>query len=205
VVRVVKCIVRTDLIPELDGGFCTAPPGTGTIRANIVAQQGFSGTGQFYEIVFAQAPDATAGKHSAVTITVENFVSVDEIPIPTTVRDGEIKIICPLPAPILAIARSAAQVELTWLPITVDLCGKAVKIASYEIWRDRAPYTVTASAPGATATGATLSFTEPPPAPEELLRVYRVLAVANDGRRSPFSNTEGAFSYRLVPGSMVTR
>ena len=51
--QAVRCVVRSDLIPEVDGGFCTTPAGTGTIRANFMAQQGFSGTGQLYDIVFA--------------------------------------------------------------------------------------------------------------------------------------------------------
>jgi len=209
VARVVKCIINSDLIPEIDGGFCIAPPGMGTIRANVVAQQGFSGTAQFYTIIFAQAPNMVGGESTPITVTVDNFVSVAEIPIPTTVRNGLLTATtCSPPSPVLAIALPAPDGELTWSHSTLDLCGQSVQVAAYEVWRDAAPYEVIANAPIAqiavppgTPAGTTFSFTETPTTTEAGLALYRIVAVAFDGPRSDFSNPKAAFNYRLIPGS----
>ena len=90
VVRAVKCSIRSDLVPQIAGGFCAPEPTSGTLRANVVMQQGFSGTGHFYDVVFAQAPNVGGWESTPLTVTVENFVSIAEIPIPTTVRNGQL-------------------------------------------------------------------------------------------------------------------
>jgi hypothetical protein len=95
--------------------------------------------------------------------------------------------------------------------ITLDICGQPVKVTDYEIWPDRTPYAVTASepighitVPPGTPDTAVFSFTQAPPTPEAGLAVYRVVAIAVDGRRLTFSDitsdTEAAFSYRLAVG-----
>ena len=208
-VQAVRCIVRSDLIPEVDGGFCTTPAGTGTIRANLMAQQGLSRTGQLYDIVFAPGPSPTCGITTPLIVTVDNFVSVTGIPIPTTARHGRLDIACPIPPPVLSIAlRMPAQVELSWPHVTLNVYGDAVSVVNYEVWRDVAPYDVTANAPNAqvavppgTLPGTVLRFAEAPPAPEDGLRVYRIVAVTPNGLRSDFSSTKAAFSYRLVSGA----
>ena len=207
--QAVRCIVRSDLIPEVDGGFCTTPAGTGTIRANLMAQQGLSRTGQLYDIVFAPGPSPTCGITTPLIVTVDNFVSVTGIPIPTTARHGRLDIACPIPPPVLSIAlRMPAQVELSWPHVTLNVYGDAVSVVNYEVWRDVAPYDVTANAPNAqvavppgTLPGTVLRFAEAPPAPEDGLRVYRIVAVTPNGLRSDFSGTKAAFSYRLVSGA----
>ena len=211
VARAVKCTVRSDLIPEIDGGFCAAPPGTGIIRANVLAQSGFSGTGQFYDIVFAQAPNMIGGESTPITVTVDNFVSAAEIPIPTTVQAGRLDNVCPLPPPVESIALPD-RLKLSWLHIALDTCAKPVPVAYYEIWRDSAPYTVTSSAPigqvtvpPGTPAGTAITFALEPPTPEEGLRVYRIVAVPARRQPSDYSNTQGAFSYRLVTGSSGAR
>lgn len=211
VARAVRCVVRSDLVPEINGGFCTTPPGVGTVRANLVTQQGFSGTGHFYDIIFAQAPNLIGGESTPITVTVESFISAAEIPIPTLVRNGElVTIVCSLPAPVLAIAPLFPGIELTWPHVTPDPCVLPVQVISYEVWRDAAPYDRTATAsiaqvavPLDTPAGATIRFTEAPAVPG--LAVYRVVAVAFDGPRSDYSNMKGAFSYPLLPGSSVVR
>ena len=63
-----------------------------------------------------------------------------------------------------------------------------------------APIAQVAVPPG-TLAGTVFSFTDAPLAPEDGLRVYRIVAVTPNGLRSDFSDTKAAFSYRLVPGA----
>jgi len=206
--RAITCIIHSDLIPEVDGGFCNAPAGTGTVRTNLISQQGFSSTGQVYDIVFAQGPSPTCGITTPLTVMVDSFVSVTGISIPATARHGRLDIACPISPPVPSIAlRMPAKVEISWPHVTVNTYGDAVLVAYYEVWRDAAPYDVTAGAPIAQVAvppgalpGTVFTFAEPPPTPEVGLHVYRIVAVAPNGLRSDFSSTKAAFSYRLVPG-----
>ena len=92
IIRAVKCNIRSDVVPQIAGGFCAPVPASGTVRTNVVMQRGFSGTGHFYDIVFAQAPNVGGGESTPLTMTVENFVSIAEVPIPTTVRNGQLDV-----------------------------------------------------------------------------------------------------------------
>ena len=92
IVRATECRIRGDLLPQIAGGFCAPVPASGTVRTNVVMQQGFNGTGHIYDIVFAQAPNVGGGETTPLTMTVENFVSIAEVPIPTTVRSGQLEV-----------------------------------------------------------------------------------------------------------------
>ena len=207
VARATRCTLRSDLTRALDGGFCSLLPGV--VRFAFVASQGITGTTQLYDIEFAQAPNISGEVSTPLTVTVENFVSTAEIPIPATVRNGQLIIKCAPQAPVISIALQT-QVVLTWPHVTLNTCGNSIQVTKYEIWRDPAPYTVTAGGPIAhvavpTGTPATavFSFGEAPPAAG--LGVYRAVAVAPGELRSTFSNAKGAFSYPLVPGSATLR
>ncbi len=211
ITRAVKCTVRSDLTPAVDGGFCALLPGT--VQMAFISSGGITGTAHVFDIVFANAPNVAGGESTALAINVTNFVDTADVPIPTAVRVGRIDVIaCIIPPPVLSIALPAAEVELTWPHITLDICGQPMQVAYYEVWRDATPYAVTASAPidhvpvapGSLA-NTIFGFTEAPPAPEAGLAVYRIVAVAADGRRSDFSNPKAALSYRLVRGSPVLR
>jgi hypothetical protein len=209
IVRPVKCSIRGDLVPQIAGGFCALEPVPGSVRANVILQQGFDGTGHFYDIVFAQAPNISGEVSTPLTVTVENFVSTDEIPIPVTVRNGQLIIKCAPQAPVISIALQT-QVVLTWPHVTLNTCGNPIQVTEYEIWRDPAPYAVTAGGPRAhvavpagTPATAVFSFGEAPPAAG--LGVYRAVAVVPGALRSTFSNAKGAFSYPLVSGSATLR
>ena len=207
----VKCSVRSDLTPAGDGGFCALLPGT--VQMAFVSSRGISGTAHVFDIVFANAPNVAGGESTALTVDVQNFVDTANVPIPTAVRVGRLEVIaCLIPPPVLSIALPAADVALTWPHITLDICGQPVPVTDYEVWRDATPYRVTASTPigHVTVSPGTLAntifgFTEAPPTPEAGPAVYRIVAVATDGRRSGFSNPKAAFSYRLVPGSPAMR
>lgn len=207
IVRAVKCWVRSDLMPAVDGGFCALLPSA--VRAAFVSSGGISGVAHAFDIVFANAPNIAGGESTALAVDVENFVDTAGVPIPTTARDGRLDVIvCVIPPPVLAIALPAHDVQLTWPHIVLDVCSQPVKVTDYEVWRDPAAYAVTASAPighvavpPGTPDTAVFSFSAAPPPGGAGLAVYRIVAVALDGLRSDFSNAKAVFSYHLVPGS----
>ena len=215
IARAVKCSVRSDLTPAVDGGFCALLPGT--VRMAFMSSGGISGATHVFDIVFANVPNVVGGKSTALAVDVESFVDTAGIPIPTTVRSGRLDVTaCNLPPPVLAIAPQDHIVVLTWPHITLDTCGQPVQVTDYEIWPDRTLYAMTASAPighitvpPGTPDTTVFSFPLAPPTPEAGLAVYRVVAVAVDGRRAALSDTKSdtkaAFSYRLVPGSPAVR
>ena len=149
----------------------------------MILQQGFDGTGHFYDIVFAQAPNISGEVSTPLlTVTVENFASqLSEIPIPVTVRNGQLIIKCAPQAPVISIALPTQS--LTWPHVILNTCGNPIQVTAYEIWRDPAPYAVTAggpighvTVPAGTPATAVFSFSEAPPA--EGLGVYPAVAVA---------------------------
>ncbi len=95
VAQAMGCRLRGDLMAGAVGGFCIAPTGTGTIRANLLAEQGFSGTGQVYEIVFAPLSSLACGVSTPLTVIIDNFVSTTELPIASTARHGRLDVACP--------------------------------------------------------------------------------------------------------------
>ena len=72
-------------------------------------------------------------------MTVDNFVSVTGVPIPTMARQGRLDIACPIPPPVLSIAlRMPAQVERSWPHVTMNIYGDTVQVAYHEVWRETA-------------------------------------------------------------------
>lgn len=211
VVRATHCVVRSDLAGA-GGGFCAIVPSTtapATVRAAFIMPDGFDGSSRFFEMTFAAAPNSDTGKQTSLTVVVDNFVTTEGIPIPTTVGNGSIQIPCKLPAPVLSIAlQSGDDVTLSWPHITADVCGLPVTVTSYQLWRDAAPYDLTATEPFATvsapegASEATLISTIDSTtrgAPGGFF--YRVIAVAAQRANSDFSNMKAKFTYPLVPGT----
>lgn len=215
IARAVKCSVRSDLTPALDGGFCALL--AGKVRMAFMSSGGVSGAAHIFDIVFADAPNVVGGESTALAVDVESFVDTASIPIPTTVRAGRLDITaCNLRPLALSIALPDHAVVLTWPHITLDTCGEAMQVTDYEIWPDRTLYTMPTSAPighirvpPGTPDTAVFSFPLEPPTPEAGLAIYRVVAVAADGRRSALSDlqsdTKAAFTYRLAPGLPAVR
>jgi|GEM_PF-1316043 len=96
--RAVSCRIRSDLVPELNGGFCRAADGEGRVYASVLTGQGYSGAGPFLEIIFAPAAGPVCIADTPLTVQVENFVSTAGDAIPVVARHGRLDILCPTTA-----------------------------------------------------------------------------------------------------------
>ncbi len=201
VTRATGCTLRPDLASALDGGFCSLLPGV--VRFAFVASQGITGTTHLSDIEFAQAPNVVGGETTPLIIVVDNFVDIREVPIPTSVRNGQSSI-CPtlLSVTDLRIARSSSDLLLNWTRV-------AATAHYYQVWRsETAPYFAFGDnaaariyevvAPTAT-TG--LELIDAGAGASGANYYYMVRALCTTAHGTPVSNRVGKFVFPLVPGS----
>lgn len=125
--RATRCTLRSDLTPVLDGGFCSLLPGV--VRAAFVSSGGIDGDAHVFDIEFAQAPNVVGGETTPLAVVVDNFVDTQEVPIPTSIRSGQLDVACyAAPVEDLHIARDGDNLVLTWSHV-----GSTA--SQYQVWR----------------------------------------------------------------------
>ncbi len=104
------CRIRYDLVPGIDGGSCALATQAHQVRANFLSVGGYSGTGRVLEITFVRGLGPACNSVSPLTVTVDNFVSVAEVPIPSIARQGRLGVFCATgPTPDLVVDSVAVQ------------------------------------------------------------------------------------------------
>jgi hypothetical protein len=125
--RATSCTLRSDLSPQLDGGYCTLLPGV--VRGAFVSSGGITANTHVFDIVFEQAPNVVAGQTTPLAVVVDNFVDTAEVPIPTSPWNSRLDISCySKPVSDLRIERSGSDLRLTWSHVG----GTA---SQYQVWR----------------------------------------------------------------------
>ena len=206
VARATGCTLRSDLTPQLDGGYCSLLPGV--VRAAFVASSGIDGDAQLFDIQFAQAPNAVAGQTSPLTPVVDNLVDTAEVPIPTGTRAGQIVIPCYVdPVADLRIARDGANLKLSWTHVGTAKSG-------YQVWRAEhnayfafgdAYSSLVGTVPAPAGAGTAVSYVDTSggttgPWADEQNHYYMVRAMCRVDQGSERSNRVGKFTRFLASG-----
>ncbi len=209
--RATRCALRSDLTPVLDGGFCSLLPGV--VRAAFVSSEGIDGDAHVFDIEFGQAPNVVGGESTPLAVVVDNFVDTQEVPIPTSIRSGQLDIACyAAPVEDLHIARDGANLLLTWSHV-------GTTASQYQVWRADLNAYFAFGDPGATQlatvpapTGGTVpSYTDQgayDPATstyagawaDDLNHYYMVRSMCTATQGSLRSNRVGKFTRPVVPG-----
>lgn len=209
--RATRCTLRSDRTPLLDGGFCSLLPGV--VRAAFVSSEGIDGDAHVFDIEFAQAPNVVSGASTPLAVVVDNFVDTHEVPIPTSIRSGQLDIGCyAAPVEDLHIARDGANLLLTWSHV-------GTTAVQYQVWRaDLNAYfafgdlgaTRLATVPAPTG-GTVPAYTDQgayDPATsayagawaDDLNHYYMVRSMCSATQGSLRSNRVGKFTRPIVPG-----
>lgn len=101
--------------------------------------------------------------------------------------------------PVITISANGTAAHLSWPAVTLDMAGRAVTVAKYQVWRSEQPYFAPAGAPYAEV--AAPAFDDPGVLADTGHNYsYVVRAVSSADVASADSNRVAEFTFGLTPG-----